>query len=326
MFTDKDQNYVKIELETTLYLGRRHIGDEFFDLLFRHDGFFLPEKWDTEDRARLRRSFDRSCRPEFIEEWTRGKDWNTLVFTRKHPFSVEFSVDIQRHQRAKFNEFSAYIHEKYFRGDAQEQEALNFSIDVSMMTHADYGFIAHKTQERRQSPVLTPAERLPGVYWANFFGRPYIEFFGREKLLAAPCYEVREINDDLILLVTAESLNAPELIESDEVVNQVKEYLNQNAFAGPHFPQEPCAVPNFSFGDVRWTTELPVEVSPDEKLARLRMDLEAKGYELVDENKGRLIFRGDDNSVVLIDKEKAEVSIDMTGEYLLKTDSARRKR
>jgi hypothetical protein len=169
---------------------------------------------------------------------------------------------------------------------------------------------------------LTPAERLPGIYWANFFGRPYVEFFGREKLLATPCYEVREINDDLILLLTAESLNAAEMIESDEVVNQVKEYLNQNAFAGPNFPEEPCAVPKFNFGDVRWTTDLPVEESPEEKLIRLRTDLEAKGYELIDEKNGRLVFRGDDNSVVLIDKDKAEISVDMTGEFLLKNDSA----
>ena len=35
MFTDKDQNFVKVELDATLYLGRKHIGEEFFDLLLR---------------------------------------------------------------------------------------------------------------------------------------------------------------------------------------------------------------------------------------------------------------------------------------------------
>ena len=85
-------------------------------------------------------------------------------------------------------------------------------------------------------------------------------------------------------------------------------------------------MPEFNFGDVRWTTELPVEESPDEKLARLRTDLEAKGYKLIEEKNGRLIFRGDDNSVVLIDRDKAEISVDMTGEFLLKTDSSSPKR
>lgn len=316
MFTDKDLNFVKVELDTTRYLGRKHIAEEFFDLLLRNEEIYLPERWDTEDRARLRRSFDRSCLAEFIEEWTRAEEWKTLVFTRKRPSPIELSVDIQRHQRAKFNEFSAYIDESHFKSAAQEKELLNFTIDMSVITRADYGLIAHKKQERRHSPVLTPAERLPGIYWANFFGRPYIEFFGREKLLATPCYEVREINHDLILLLTAESLNAPEMINSDEVVNQVKAYLNQNAFAGPNFPDEPCAVPEFNFGDVRWSAEPPVEESPDEKLVRLRTNLQAKGYKLIEENDGRLIFRGADKSVVIVDRDRAEVSVDHTGKFL----------
>jgi len=326
MFTDKDQNYVKVELDSTQYFGRKPIGVQFIDLLFRYEGIYLPERWDTEDRARLRRSFDRSCLPELIEEWTRSEEWKTLFFTRKRPSQIDLTVDIQRHRRAKFNEFSAYIHENYFKSAAQEKELLNFAIDMSLITRTDYGFIAHKKQERRQSPILTPAERLPGIYWVNFFGRPYIEFFGREKLLATPCYEVREINENLLLLLTAEGLNAPEIIESDEVVNQIKEYLNQNAFAGPNFPEEPCAVPQFNFGDVRWAArDLPVEASPDEKLIRLRTDLQAKGYELLEEKDGRLVFRGEDNSIVLVDTDRAEISVDMTGEFLTKTDSANPK-
>lgn len=161
MFTDKDQNFVKVELDTTLYLGRKHIGEEFFDLLLRYEGIYLPERWDTEDRARLRRSFDQSCLPEFIEEWTRAEEWKTLFFTRRRPSPIELSVDIQRHQRAKFNEFSAYIHESYFKSAVQEKKLLNFTIDMSLITRADYGLIAHKRQERRQSPVLTPADAYP---------------------------------------------------------------------------------------------------------------------------------------------------------------------
>lgn len=225
-------------------------------------------------------------------------------------------MDIKRFSLAKFNEFSAYIDERHFRNRAQEKELLNFTTDLSQITRADYGFIAHRRQEKRQSPILTPAERLPGIYWANLFGRPYIEFFGREKLLATPCYRVCEINDDLILLLAAESLNAPELIDSDEIVNKIKSHLNQNAFAGPNFPNESCSVPKFNFGDVRWTTELPIEGTPEEKVARLCNDLRAKGYNLIQEKNRRLIFRSNDKSVVVIDKDKAEVSVDLTGQFL----------
>jgi hypothetical protein len=315
MFTDQSQNFVKVELDTSRYLGRPQIGKEFFDLLLRYDGIYLPERWDTEDRARLRHSFDPSSLREFVEEWTRAEEWKTIFFTRTRPLPIELSVDIQRHQRAKFNEFSAYIHEGHFKSPTQEKELLNFTIDMSLITRVDYGFIAHKKQERRQSPVLTPSERLPGIYWANFLGRPYIEFFGREKLLATPCYEVREINDDLILLLTAESVNASEMIESDELVNQVKEYLNQNAFAGPNFPEEKCAVPVFDFSELRPVDEQ--KHSPEESLRNLRDSLVAQGSELIEETDDRLVLRNTDGFVVLVDKRSNEVSVDTTGEFLL---------
>ncbi len=108
------------------------------------------------------------------------------------------------------------------------------------------------------------------------------------------------------------------MIESDEVVNQVKKYLNQNAFAGPNFPDEKCAVPKFDFSDLR-PAEPAVEESPEVKLKRLRDDLLAKGCELIEDTKDRLVLRGDDNSIILVDKNKAEISVDMTGEYLLKS-------
>ena len=315
MFSNDEDNFIKVELDTTFYLGRQQVAEQFCDLLLKYDGIYLPEKWDTEQRVHLRRSFDRASQSDLIQEWIRPEEWKTIFFARKRP-PIELAVDIKRFSHAKFNGFSAYIDESHLKGASQQKELLDFTIDMSLITRADYGFIAHKRQERRQSAVLTPAERLSGIYWANFFGRPYIEFFGREKLLATPCYKVQEINDDLILLLTAENLNAPEMIDSDKVINQIRAYLNQNAFAGPNFPDESCSVPKFNFGDVRWTTELPIEGTPDEKVARLRTDLEAKGYKMIEEKDGRLIFRGDDDSVVIVDRDRAEISVDLTGKFL----------
>ncbi|HEU4713186.1 MAG TPA: hypothetical protein VFS76_16560 [Pyrinomonadaceae bacterium] len=316
MFNNEEDNFIKVELNTTFYLGRQQVAEQFCDLLLRYDGIYLPEKWDNEQRAKLRRPFDPASQHELIQEWTRPEEWKIIFFTRKRP-PIEMSVDIKRFSHAKFNKFSAYIDERHFKGGSSAQkELLDFTIEMSLIARTDYGFIAHKRQERRQSPVLTPAERLSGIYWANFFGRPYIEFFGREKLLATPCYEVREISADLILLLTSDSLNAPEMLDNDEVVNQIKAYLNQNAFAGPNFPDESCSVPKFNFGDVRWTTELPIEGTTDEKVARLRTDLETKGYKLIEEKDGRLVLRGADDSVIIVDTNRSEVSVDLTGRFL----------
>jgi hypothetical protein len=312
MFTNDANNFIKVDLSTTLYLGRKEIAERFCDILTKYNDAYLPDRWDIEQRSRLRRQFSPSTRAELIAEWTRPEDWKSINFSRKSPFRLEMSMDIKRFAAAKFNEFSAYIHENCCTPRERQQQLLNFITEISSLIRTDYGFIAHKRQERRQSPVLTPAERLPGVYWANLFGRPYIDFFGREKLLATPCYGVREVNKDLILIVTSNSINSSEMIEGDEVTNRVKAYLDQGAFAGPNFPHERCAVPDFDFADVRGQTNLDVKTRPDEDLSRLQAELEDKGFKLIREDDGRLIFQGHDNAVVVVDRERAEISVDLS--------------
>jgi len=47
---------------------------------------------------------------------------------------------------------------------------------------------------------------LPGMYWLNFFGKPYRDLIGRDRLLSAPAYEVVEIDDGILLAIDADAL------------------------------------------------------------------------------------------------------------------------
>jgi hypothetical protein len=314
MFWERETDYLQINLSSTRYLGRQHVAEQFLDLLQRYRGIYVPEKWDTEERTR--RLFDETRRTEMIKEWIAPKKMQYLVFHRKRPVEIQMSFSIERFGRAKFNQFSAYARDKHFRNAANLDELLRFTVDVCQIISADYGFIAHTVQERRQSPVLTPAERLPGVYWANFFGRPYIEFFGREKLLTTPCYEVRGISEDLICILADESPSSTRMLESDDIVRGIRDYLDQNAFAGPHFPDEPCAVPKFDFRDVRWAIEAVAEESFEQRLTRIRADLESRGYETIAEGSDNIMLRAEDGSVVVVDFKSGDVSFDATGKSL----------
>lgn len=314
MFWDRETDYLQINLSSTRYLGRQHVAEQFLDLLQRYRGIYLPEKWDTEERTR--RLFDETKKTEIIEEWIAPKKMQYVVFHRKRPVEIQMSFTVERFGRAKFNEFSAYVRDKYFRNHANLDELLRFTVDVCGIISADYGFISHIVQERRHSPVLTPAERLPGIYWANFFGRPYIDFFGREKLLATPCHEVREVSQDLIAVIADESPLSPEMLARDEIVTGIKNYLNQNAFAGPGFPDEPCAVPDFDFRDVRWGIETVAEESLEQRLARIRADLESRGYKTIAEGSDNIMLRAEDGSVVAVDLKSGDISFDTTGKFL----------
>src|SRR5215813_1789190 len=311
MISEKDV-YITAEVFTTKYLGKEDLAVKLLNLLLRNNTPYVPEKWGADGRPRY--GIDLNDFSPIIKEWLAPNEFKDLLFARKRPAPAEMWLDIDRFERAKFNYFNAYISDKYFKEVGQENELLDLITDICLATDAVYGFIVHKTQESRQSPILTPAERLPGIYWANFFGQPYIDFFGREKLLATPCHEVREINENLILLLTAESPFQPEMLEDDVIPDLIKGYLNQNAFAGPRFPDEPCEVPKFDFSDLRPKTETLVE-TPDQNLSRIAVELEAKGYKLINRSRDQLTFRGKDNSIVVVNSETGSISLDITGTH-----------
>jgi len=318
MFWENEKDYLVARLSTTRYLGREDVAKQFLNLLFRHGGIYVPDKWDTEERTR--RIFDPAELQQVVTEWTSSEDIRYLFFYRSRPTEIQMCIRLARFAHAKFNDFSLRIRNNYFEDANALEEFLTFVVELCSTFSVDYGLIAQSVQERLQSPVLTPTERLPGVYWANFFGRPYIDFFGREKLLATPCCEVREISDNLILLLTADSPFRPEMLESNEVVNGIKKFLNQNAFPGPNFPDEECAVPEFDFRDVRWGPEATDQKSPEEKLLQARLELEGKGYDLIGESPRTLMFRGADGSVALLDVKTRELSLDVTGTSLSESD------
>lgn len=56
-----------------------------------------------------------------------------------------------------------------------------------------------------EGPSLTKAigrdfaRYLPGLYWLNFFGRPYVDLIGAERLLSAPAPAVRQLDTGVLV-------------------------------------------------------------------------------------------------------------------------------
>jgi hypothetical protein len=308
MFLQDQGDYIEARFFSTRYLGRLSNSRAILAVLERQANVVRPDHWGTDERTRF--TFDQRSWRKIEEEWTQETAMKEICFGRKRP-ELLLCFSIERFPRAKFNDVALYVRAKILKTQEHVDELLDFSKDLCSTIQADYGFIAHTIQERRQSPVLTPAERLPGVYWANFFGRPYLEFFGRQKLLSTSCYRVRDINETLVLLQTAERPDSAEMLKNDLIVNSVKKYLNQNAFAGPKFPDEACSLPIFDFNDVRSHSAIFSETD-DLSISRLRHDLESRGYTLVSEVDGQLNFRDSDGSWLSIDVDKKEIVADLT--------------
>ena len=71
---------------------------------------------------------------------------------------------------------------------------------------------------------------LRGVYWANWFGPDYVNYFGAERLESAPCYRRERLADGGFLLLTARSPLDYEVAESKEAERRLRDHLGEDAF------------------------------------------------------------------------------------------------
>lgn len=85
---------------------------------------------------------------------------------------------------------------------------------------------------------------LPGLYWLNFFGRPYCALMGKERLLTAPAHKTKEIDSGVLLLLAADpkAWNTPEYSASEK---RVLSHLGDQHFFNPREPQRGTIAPDF---------------------------------------------------------------------------------
>src|SRR5882672_12437646 len=95
MFTNDENNFIKVELNTTSYLGGKYVAERFLGILTEYKEVYLPDRWDLEQRSHLRRKFSSSAhhRPDRRMDQTRRME--------KHSFQQKVAVpagDVGRDQ------------------------------------------------------------------------------------------------------------------------------------------------------------------------------------------------------------------------------------
>ena len=94
-------------------------------------------------------------------------------------------------------------------------------IDLGSAKLRDEGFAKNVDQTRGGWRALGPRDlSLPGLYWLNFLGQPYCDLIGRDRLLSAPAFEVKEIGSGVLLALAAEpeEWNTPSYREREQRV------------------------------------------------------------------------------------------------------------
>ncbi|MCC8963803.1 hypothetical protein H8A95_16150 [Bradyrhizobium sp. Pear76] len=152
-------------------------------------------------------------------------------------------------------------------------ELLSLAERAATEFSADFGFVHRPTQndldiglasssiaylsraKSRVSLFVTThllKKYIPDIYWVTLFGKPYVDLFSRERLLSAPAYRVRELDNGSVLVqLTEHPVTSRELPKDYEARKKlVKEHLNPNAF----FSVEKGLDFKYSAPDFRWDT------------------------------------------------------------------------
>lgn len=109
----------------------------------------------------------------------------------------------------------------------QSEAIVAFFKDAIDLLQAVYGFIGHQDTVYRQHVTGTLKTRLPGVFWYNYFGPTYVDFFTEEKIASFPWFSIAKLNGGLI---TSLSDSPKKLLDVEELEMGAKEHLGSDSF------------------------------------------------------------------------------------------------
>ena len=144
---------------------------------------------------------------------------------------------------------------------SEVESYVNFTKAESIALNADLAFIhvAYEDRPLRQDEpdyalrhvqsTVQLRRGLPDLPWATVFGRPYVEMFGREKLLHTPGVEASEITGGSIYLQLSELPRMEARGDFERAREAAKVHLGMDAFSEsgnarvPAFSLQPPASP-----------------------------------------------------------------------------------
>jgi hypothetical protein len=210
---------------TNSHIGKREYAKKFFETLEQYD--ILPDKIGMHEPLKEEYTLERA-----IELWeiTTGKELDFrlgMMIGKKNEPNVRFDVEWSIGKRARVNHIDIWFTLKSFKQYRNEIEQL--FINLLSVFNSFYGYITDFGYKDRQHVTGTIQTRMSGVFWCNFFGKLYIDFFGKDKLLNAPWKEIKTIQGGLLTYLTDEP-NSKELRQSTNLEDNVKDYLGKIFF------------------------------------------------------------------------------------------------
>jgi len=217
----------------------------FFETFIEFGEKLIPEKFGPYGQARD--AFSPHMLEKAIQLWVTPPPGSLGFYgERKRPVSVRVWVHWVYRESKRFNELNLWIDQKQSAIRDSESWLIKLARRLYLWGAMDYGYMWHEVVASERIG-LTLERGLPGIYWANFFGPLYVNFFGREKFLTAPAHHKEELPDGGFLLLTAPSPSEYDRPEVQAMAEAIMDHLGRDAFFEKAHPEKVCRVPQFTF-------------------------------------------------------------------------------
>lgn len=231
-------NYVNLNLFSTANWQDEDI--ESLVLLLDSRSSFRPEKWGFYEP--LRSVFSRDVISDAQVRWKSKRGAILLFGINKYDVSMMIAKDLAFKRP---NWISVNLKDEFFTDEKQIEAFLDFAKQLFAWGKMIYGYASHRLAFERKNKlsVLTRIEGklisiggtdirrcLPGIYWANFFGDQYVNWFGENKFWNLPSYTQQDLpKGGRLILSSGSPLDYEQSVVAERELSMRKE-LGERAF------------------------------------------------------------------------------------------------
>ncbi|KRF27636.1 hypothetical protein [Paenibacillus sp. Soil787] len=208
------------------------IANKFFENLVKKG--FTPQKIGTYEP--LRKSYTPS---EAMEMWTReeagcfdekvGRMVGKAGGMLGKSISPAFQFTTQWYKcpnKVSLNYIDFYFSLKTFM--KHKDAIVTLFKETIELVDGIHGYISHDKAQTRQHVTGTLETRMPGVFWCNYFGKTYVDFFRQDTILSLPWQKTESLSNGLLTLLANEPHQ--ELLDSPNLETTAKELLGIDSF------------------------------------------------------------------------------------------------
>jgi hypothetical protein len=234
-----DIKYVSVSFFTRLDIRSEIFAKQFFEVLQEHAGVLVPDEFDVGAVTGHRWApFDPAAPDWVVQAWRRS---GSVLMRRKDPMESEITVDMHFAASGMFNRGSILVDERHFESPDETARFLDLTLALYALLYPAYGLIHSLEDKLETRTVMHPKygktvmptnlkKGLPGIYWANYLGPEYVAMLGTGRLLSAPYYDLQELPDGGMLILTSRSPLEPSSKRSRDAQQRLRRYLGEDIF------------------------------------------------------------------------------------------------